>query len=128
MILADASLVIEFQRGRDAKLARLVPALPVVVCGVTVSEVLGGSRTATEYADADAALNRFAHLATPEPVWRLQADHRMALRRAGLVVPFPDVLVASVAIHHNVELWSRDHHHRQMQAALPALRLFAEPP
>ena len=128
MILTDASVVIGYQRKKDTKLVRLVPTLPVFICGPTVSEVLGGVRTAAEYADAQAALTRFAHLATPEPVWLLLADHLATLRRAGLAVPYPDVLLATAGIHHDIEVWARDHHFPMMQAAIPALRLFAEPP
>ena len=40
MTLMDASVVITYERGKDAKLNVLVVTLPTVVCGVTVSEAL----------------------------------------------------------------------------------------
>ncbi len=35
MILVDASVVIDYVRGKDAKLRKLLPQQPVAVCGVT---------------------------------------------------------------------------------------------
>ena len=128
MILTDCSVLVAYQRGRDAKLNALVPTLQVVVCGATVSEALGGSRTPAEWAGTVAVHGRFQTIPTPEPIWLLHAEHLAALRRAGLAVPYPDVLVATVGIHHNIDVWARDHHFPMMQAVLPALRLFAEPP
>jgi predicted nucleic acid-binding protein len=49
-------------------------------------------------------------------------------RAAGITVPFADATIASVAIANNVELWTRDRHFANMQAVVPALKLFQEPP
>ena len=73
-------------------------------------------------------LSRFQRVPTPEPVWLLLADHLAMLRRAGLAVPYPDVLLATVGVHHDIEVWARDHHFPMMRTVIPALRLFAEPP
>lgn len=43
-------------------------------------------------------------------------------------MPFPDALIATLAIRSGTELWTYDNHFRLMQSSLPALRLFAEPP
>jgi predicted nucleic acid-binding protein len=51
-----------------------------------------------------------------------------ALQAADLTLPFPDVVIATVAIAHGVELWARDYHFPLMQTVLPALQLFVEPP
>jgi predicted nucleic acid-binding protein len=45
-----------------------------------------------------------------------------------VVVPFPDVVLATVAIANGIELWTRDKHFALIQGVLPALRLFQEPP
>jgi predicted nucleic acid-binding protein len=44
VILTDTSVVIDYARGKDAKLAALVPTLPVAVCGVVRAEVLAWAR------------------------------------------------------------------------------------
>jgi predicted nucleic acid-binding protein len=44
-----------------------------------------------------------------------------------VTVPFPDALIATLAIAENLELWTRDLHFTQIQRVLPSLRLFQEP-
>jgi predicted nucleic acid-binding protein len=44
-----------------------------------------------------------------------------------VIVPFPDVLLATVAIENGLELWTDDSHFLHIQRVLPALRLFQEP-
>ncbi len=45
------------------------------------------------------------------------------LRRNGLIVPFQDVIVATMAVRADYELWCNDRHFSLMLAFLPALRL-----
>ena len=45
-----------------------------------------------------------------------------------MTVPFPDAVVATLAIANNLELWTRDAHFTLIQQWLPALKLFQEPP
>lgn len=128
MILLDASVLFAYTRGRDAKLNALMPTLVVGLCGMTRAEALRGVRSATDRANEIAKMSTFRVLPTAEAVWDELGDNLAALGAAGVAVPLPDVIVATVGIHHNVEVWARDHHFPMMQAVLPALRLFAEPP
>ncbi len=128
MILLDASVLFDFQRGKDAKLTALVPTLPCCVCGATRSEALKGANDPARRAGTLQLLGTFPAIRTPEAVWDELGDHLAALRRAGLVIPYADVLVATVGIHHGIEVWARDHHFPMMLPVLPGLRLFAEPP
>jgi predicted nucleic acid-binding protein len=73
-------------------------------------------------------LNAFASVTTDEPVWDLVGDNLHALRTNGVTVPFADAVIATVAIAHGIELWTRDGHFGLVQNVLPALHLFAEPP
>ncbi len=126
MILTDASVIIAFIRG-DAKLASLLPTLPVAVCGVTVSEVLAGGRSASEYAHFDTILSRFTTVPLPPSTWPQVGRNLATLYAAGLSIPFPDVTVATLGIITSIEVWARDKHFPAMQPHLPGLRLFAEP-
>jgi predicted nucleic acid-binding protein len=73
-------------------------------------------------------LNLFAQLPTPENDWDAVGDNLCALRGRGVTVPLSDVVIATVAISHDVELWTRDTHFALMLPHLPALKLFQEPP
>lgn len=61
-------------------------------------------------------------------MWDRVGDHLAALRSAGVTVPFADVVIATLAIENDIELWTRDRQFAIIQRVLPALRLFAEPP
>lgn len=128
MILLDACILIDYGKGKDTKLVGLVESLPLVVCGVTRTELLRGARTPAERQAALDALNYFPNLPTPETIWDTVGDNLAALRAAGVTVPFPDAVLATLAIVSSIELWTRDKHFTLMLAVLPGLRLFAEPP
>lgn len=128
MILADTSVVVEFLRTGAAKLRHVIAGEPAAVCGVVRAEVLHGARDARHRARLVTALNLFAQLPIPDPFWDVVGDNAAELRRSGVSVPFADVVLATVAIGHGVELWTRDNHFTLIQRVLPALRLFAEPP
>jgi predicted nucleic acid-binding protein len=74
------------------------------------------------------AAHDFAQVAIPDTIWDTVGDALAALRAAGVTVPFPDAVLACVAITYGLELWTRDQHFSLMQAVLPQLRLFQEPP
>lgn len=128
MILVDTSVVIDYARGRDAKLQRLVPTFPVAICGITRAELLHGARSPVHRQHLLVVLNAFGQTTIPDSLWDTVGDHLAALRASGVTVPFQDVGIASVAIFHDVELWTRDAQFAIIQRVLPALKLFVEPP
>jgi predicted nucleic acid-binding protein len=67
-------------------------------------------------------------LPTPETAWDALGDNLCALRGKGVNVPLADGLLATLAIMHGAELWTRDAHFGLIQKVLPALRLFTESP
>jgi predicted nucleic acid-binding protein len=128
MILVDTSVIIDFARTADPQLANLFSTLPVGVCGIVRGEFLAGSRSAKDRTQNLAILTQFAQIAIPDTIWDVVGDNYAELRRKGVTVPFPDVVLATVAIFGDFELWTRDANFAHVQRALPALRLFAEPP
>ncbi len=128
MILVDASVLIDFLRTQEAKLATLFATLPLTVCGLTWSEILAGSRGPAHRQRLLAFLNSFGTTPIPEGVWDDVGDNLTRLRVSGLTIPFQDVVVAAVALDADIELWARDQHYPMMKTVFPALRLFVEPP
>jgi predicted nucleic acid-binding protein len=128
MILVDTSVVIDYARGHDAKLRALLPTLPVAVCGITPAELLHGARDPAHRGALLTLLAAFAHLAIPDSLWDTVGDQLAALRAGGVTVPFQDVVLATVAITHGTELWTRDVQFSHISRVLPSLKLFKEPP
>jgi len=46
----------------------------------------------------------------------------------GISVPFPDALIATVALEDDLELWQHDPHFLAIQKVIPNLKIFQEPP
>ena len=128
MILVDAGVLIDFLRTKDPKLNRLFRTEPVAICGVSRAEILAGARNARDRQKLLQFLQTFHQVITSEPLWDLTGDTLAALYSRGITVPFPDALVATIAIENGIEVWARDPHFPAMQKVLPQLKLFQEPP
>lgn len=128
MILVDTGVIIDYLRTADPKLDNLFRSLPVGICGTTRAEILHGVRSAVDRTQTLIILNGFAPVTTPEPVWDDVGHNLHALRTNGVAVPFADAIIATVAISHHMELWTRDAHFTLVQQVLPSLTLFVEPP
>lgn len=128
MILTDTSVVIDWLRAPTTRLFGLITRHTAAIFGVTVAEVFAGARTAAELANYPAALSLFGNVPIPPDIWERVGHNLFACRRAGITVPLADAVLATVAMDNGWELWTYDTHFSLMQTALPALRLFVEPP
>jgi predicted nucleic acid-binding protein len=128
VILLDTTVVIDYARGKDAKLAAYLSTVSAAVCGVVRSEFLCGARDAKHRGDLLTLLATFYQISTPEGLWDAVGDNLAVLRRSGVTVPFPDGVIATIGIENDLEVWARDPHFPIMQKHLPALKLFQEPP
>src|SRR4030095_11699717 len=128
MILVDTTVVIDWSRGKDAKLRVLVPSLPVAVCGVTQAELLHGSRAPAHRQKLLADLAAFQFVPIPDTLWIAVGDNLATLRSNGITVPFADAVAATLGIENGIEIWARDPHFPMMQKVLRKLKLFQEPP
>src|SRR5262249_16210868 len=104
MILVDTSVVIDWSRGRDAKLRLLMPSLPAALCGVTQAEILLGSRDPAHRQKLVADLAAFRFVPIPDRLWITVGDNLAALRAKGLTVPLPDVVIATLGIENDMEV------------------------
>lgn len=127
MILTDASIVIDLLRTGDPKLQRLVANLAPAVCGITRAEVLCGARSPAERQKLLLALTQFPLLPMADTLWDALGDNLATLRAAGIKIPVADSIIATVAIEHDIELWTRDQQFTMIQPVLSRLRLFVEP-
>jgi len=128
VILVDTSVVIDYTRGQDARLVALLPTLSVATCGVVRAELLSGARDPKHRATIASLMATFQHIPIPEWLWDKIGDNLAALRVSGITVPLPDVVIATVGIENDIEVWARDAHFSRMQSVLPRLKLFQEPP
>jgi hypothetical protein len=105
-----------------------MPTLPTAICGITQAEVLHGARDPAHRHRLLVDLGMFPLLSIADGLWITVGDHLATLRSRGLTLPFSDIVIATVALAHDIELWARDSHFADIQRAIPALKLFVEPP
>jgi predicted nucleic acid-binding protein len=125
MILLDSSILVEFLRRQNPGIKRVLASGDAVISGVTRAEILHGVKDAVDRSRLITFLDELATVPTPEGVWDALGDNLAILRRAGVNVPFPDALIATIALLQDVPLWSLDAHYGLMKPNLPRLKLFS---
>ena len=128
MILVDTNILIAVLRTGDAKIIGQLQVETGAVCGVVRAELLCGARTPAEIAAVHLLLSTLATIAIDDNLWNQVGEHLALMRSQGITAPFPDVILATLAIACDIPLWTRDQHFTLMQQALPKLRLFREMP
>jgi len=128
MILADTRVIVAFLRSNDRRLLNLFTTHGVAICGVTRAEVLYGVRSTADKSRFVSLLNALPQASIPDALWDHAGLNLAALRTAGYPLPVTDVVIATLAIQLDVELWAYDQHFEIIQNVIPALRLFQEPP
>ena len=126
MILIDTSVLIDYLRSPSDRVLRLFEEREAAICGVIRAEVLAGSRNPADIERIARSLDVLKHIEISERIWDRLGKNLAVLREAGVTVPFPDALIATLAMEHGVELWAKDTHFARIQQVLPALRLFRE--
>lgn len=114
-VLADTSAWISyFRAGGSAELqVALRDALlegRVQTCWPIRAELLIGARNAADLERLRVLLGSLAELTCGDDLWNGAARLGFDLKRKGLTVPLPDLLIAQAAIDGDVELWHLDDH------------------
>lgn len=113
-VLVDTSIWIEyFNRDKSViadSLERLLEENKVVVTGIIITELLQGTKNKNEF---DAILENITALPLLESrinTWIEAGRISFNLRRIGLTIPTTDILIASIAIENNCQIFTMDPH------------------
>lgn len=128
MILVDTSVVVDHLRGVDPRIGQLFRKESIAICGITRAEILHGAKNQKDRSRLVTLLDSFLQVMIPDPIWDQVGDNHATLRANGVTAYLPDTTIATLAIGLGCELWARDQDFVHLQAVLPALRLFVEPP
>jgi predicted nucleic acid-binding protein len=126
VILADSSVLIEWQRMPSVQMFRIMTRYQAGICGVTVAEVLTGARDREERQKSLELCSSFAQVPIEAAVWELAGDIAARLRQRGTPLMLADITIAATAIHHHLPLWTRDNHVERVRAVAPRLAFFDE--
>ena len=127
MILLDTSVIIDYWRKPRPAVEEALTRLKPCICGAVLAELLQGASSSEEAERTEKAVAGFGYLDMPEEAWCKLGANLAALRTAGRPVPFQDVLLATVAIAHDAELWTLDGHYATIHTVLKDLRLLPDP-
>jgi predicted nucleic acid-binding protein len=116
-ILADTSAWIEFFRLRSEtgnKLEKLVATNAVWTCGIVLFELTQGIKSDDEKGDILDVLSGLPYVEMNAPLWQKAGGLSASLKKNGLNLPFSDILLAAIAIEHNLSIFTLDKHFGQI--------------
>jgi predicted nucleic acid-binding protein len=134
-ILLDASTWICYLRPHewdDLKLAvhQVLTVEQVYTCWVVMAELLIGARDERGLTQLFETLRALPEIPVTDRVWEASARLGYTLRRRGVTIPLPDLVIAQTAITGNLTLWHvndrcehlRRHSTLQTQSFVPDAR------
>jgi len=125
MILLDTNIIIDYLKKPDEEMTNIINDNDIAVCGVVEAELIHGARSEKEIGIIKEAISCFEMLSYSNN-WELLGRMLNKLRANGLTLPFADVIIAQIAIEHDVCVLSKDGHFKKIKEIFPKLRLFGE--
>lgn len=124
MILVDTSVIVRYWRSPSAAWQKAFTQTRYAICAVTRAELCHGANSEANLEAINSALDDFEAVLIDDATWAEFGRLLFTLRKRGVSVSFQDGLIASVALQHNLELWTLDTDFKRIQEALPQLKLF----
>jgi predicted nucleic acid-binding protein len=122
-VLIDTSVWIEFFKktslAGDAVVELLNKGL-VWVSGIELCELVQGAKSEAEKTRIISQLTNLHYVEMSVGLWQRAGEVAMSLKRKGLSLPVSDILLAAVAIEHNLSVFTLDKHFE----SIPGIRLY----
>lgn len=91
----------------------------VFTCQVVRTEILIGARDDKSFAKLADHLAAVPEVPLNESVWEWAARLGYLMRKKGVIVPVPDLLIAQAALAHDLVLWHVDEHYEVIRRFAP---------
>ena len=123
-ILLDTSTWICYLRPHgwdDLKMAvqQVLTVEQVYTCWVVMAELLIGARDERGFTQLFETLRALPEIPVTDRVWEAAARLGYTLRRRGVTVPLPDLVIAQAAITCDLTLWHVDDHFEYLRRHSP---------
>ena len=126
MVIVDTDIVVTaYSRKRSperTELSRLIETGEAATTGIILAEVLRGARSDMEYEEMTEELLAMHYVDAGLEAWLLASRILYDLKRAGLIIPLADAIIAAEALLSGSTVYGHDEHFRRV----PDLR-FHEP-
>jgi len=117
-ILPDTCAWIDYFRPGAAPLGQaldlVLSAEIVYVCGPVLYELFQGAKSGKERALLTGAFGALPYLEMNEALWIKAGQLSTDMRKEGKTIPFSDILIAALAIEHNLTVLTMDEHFRNI--------------
>ena len=123
-LLTDTNIFIEFWKHPSPELIHQFEKEDIVICGVIRSELLHGAVSEKNLNEISHALSCFPCYEMATNDWDKLGRMLFLLRTKGLTVPFPDAIIAYLAIKNQLTIWSNDNHFHMIQKVYPELLMY----
>jgi predicted nucleic acid-binding protein len=119
-ILLDTSTWICYLRPHgwdDLKLAvqQVLTGEQVYTCWVVMAELLIGARDERGFTQLFDTLSALPEIPVTDQVWQAAARLGYTVRRRGITIPLPDLVIAQAAITGDLTLWHVDDHFEHLR-------------
>ena len=122
-ILADTSVWIEFFKPESKignNLETFLSSNSVWNCGIVLFELLQGVKSETEKSNILNILSGLQYIEMSKSLWQKASELSASLKKRGLNLPLSDIFVATIAIEHNLEVFTLDKHFEQ----IPGIKIY----
>ena len=124
MLLADSNIFIDLWRNPSQEMVDTFLLHEIVICGVVKAELLCGAVSEKNYREIERALAPIGSLSIEEADWTHVGELLYKLRKAGVNLPFTDVVIAYIGMTYDVPIWTKDHHFSLIAQVEPSLKLY----
>lgn len=123
-ILLDTSIWIRYLRPQGdedikAEVKRILLSERVFTCWVVKAELLVRARDEESFERLNADLEALEEIPLTKEVWLGAARLGNTLRRRGLTIPLPKLLITQVALMEKLQLWHADEYFEQIKGVVP---------
>jgi hypothetical protein len=123
-LLIDTCAWVEYFKPRSSSLKQTVEDLLLVeevyVCGPVLYELSQGIRSEKEKLLLANAFTALVYLEMNETLWLKAGELSALVKKQGKTVPLSDILIASLALEHDLAILTMDKHFQQ----IPGLKLY----
>jgi len=88
----------------------------IITTGMVKLEILGGTKTVTQFQRLKRRLDALVSVEVDTPLWEKSYDLAFKLRRKGITVPYTDILIAACALEIGATVVHADAHFDLMAA------------
>jgi predicted nucleic acid-binding protein len=88
----------DFDPAVKERIDHLLKENALITTGMIKLEILGGTKTETEFQRLKRRLDALDSVETDTPLWEKSYDLAFKLRRKGITVPYTDILIAACAL------------------------------